>query len=86
MSVKIKVSYTEYGELDRLIQCFSIMADSVKVKAKPHKGKYMRAYIELNNERSPSELREMGERAGSGAEIFMESEEGRKLIETFKTP
>lgn len=55
MSVRVSVSYTEYGELDRLIQCFSIMADSVKVKAKPQKGKYMRAYIELNNERSPSE-------------------------------
>lgn len=58
MSVKVRVSYTEYGELDRLIQCFSIMADSVKVKTKPQKGKYMRAYIELNNERSPSEPRE----------------------------
>lgn len=61
MSVKIKVSYTEYGELDLIIKGLSVVTGGVRVKEKPPKGRFKRAYIELNHARSPSEQRETHE-------------------------
>lgn len=53
MSVKIKVSYTEDEELAGVIRLLSPLVRSWK--AQPQKGRFKRAYIELNSERSPSE-------------------------------
>lgn len=47
MSVKIKVSYTDDKELDKVTQLLSPMLRNVKVQ--PEKGKYKRAYIMLTN-------------------------------------
>lgn len=49
MSVKIKVSYTEYGELDPIVKCLATVTGSVRVKEKPQKGQFKRAYIELGH-------------------------------------
>lgn len=56
MSVKIKVSYTTDQELHKIMQLLSPVVKSWKKQ--PAKGKYKRAYIELNRERSPNEARE----------------------------
>lgn len=45
MSVKIKVSYTEDGELAGVIRLLSPMLRNVKVQ--PQKGRFKRAYIDL---------------------------------------
>ena len=56
MSIKIKVSYTDDQELAGVIRLLSPMVK--RWKKQPAKGKYKRAYGELNHEQSPSELRE----------------------------
>ncbi len=56
MSVKIKVSYTKDEELTGVIKLLSPVVKDWKKQ--PAKGKYKRAYIELNHERSPNEARE----------------------------
>lgn len=53
MSVKIKVSYTEDEELAGVIRLLSPLVRSWKVQ--PQKGRFKRAYIELNHERTTSE-------------------------------
>lgn len=53
MSVRITVSYTEDGELAGVIRRLSPEVKSWKVK--PQKGRYKRAYIELNRERTKRE-------------------------------
>lgn len=47
MSMKIKLSYTEDQELDGVIRLLSPIVRSWKKQ--PAKGKYKRAYIELEN-------------------------------------
>lgn len=47
MSVKIKVSYEQPEELQRVLKCLRPVIKSYKV-AKEQKGKYRRVYIELN--------------------------------------
>ena len=49
MSVKIKVSYTDDGELAGVIRLLSPILRNVRVQ--PQKGRFKRAYIELNHER-----------------------------------
>ncbi len=56
MSVKIKISYTDDQELTGVIRLLSPIVKNWKKQ--PAKGKYKRAYIELNRERSPNEARE----------------------------
>ena len=56
MSVKIRISYTDEQELDRIVRLLSTEVKSWKKQQA--KGKYQRAYGELNHEQSPSELRE----------------------------
>ncbi|HJB00500.1 MAG TPA: hypothetical protein H9780_04975 [Candidatus Mediterraneibacter merdavium] len=53
MSVKIKVSYTDDGELAGVIRLLSPILRNVRVQ--PQKGRFKRAYIELNHERTTSE-------------------------------
>ena len=53
MSVKIKVSYTDDGELAGVIRLLSPILRNVMVQ--PQKGRFKRAYIELNHERTTSE-------------------------------
>lgn len=56
MSVKIKVSYTDEQELDRIVRLLS--PEVKRWKKQQAKGKYKRAYGTLNRERSPKEARE----------------------------
>ncbi len=54
MSVKIKVSYTNEGELAKVIRLLTPEVKSCKV-AKRQEGQYRRAYINLKHEGSPNE-------------------------------
>ncbi|WP_333792046.1 hypothetical protein [Muricomes intestini] len=45
MSVKIKVSYTDDGELAGVIRLLSPVVESYKVQ--PQKGQYKRAYVQI---------------------------------------
>ena len=56
MSGKIRISYTDEQELDRIVRLLSTEVKSWKKQQA--KGKYKRAYGESNHEQSPSELRE----------------------------
>lgn len=47
MSVKIKISYTDDQELTGIIRLLSPIVK--KWKKQPEKGKYKRAYIEIEN-------------------------------------
>ena len=53
MSIKIKVSYTEEQELDRIVRLLSTEVKSWKKQQA--KGTYKRAYGESNHERSKKE-------------------------------
>lgn len=55
MSVKIRVSYTDDEELAGVIRLLSPVVKSCKRQSR--KGKYKRAYIELNREESPNKAR-----------------------------
>ena len=48
MSARMKISYTEYGELDLIVKGLSVVTGSVRVKEKPPKGRFKRAYIEMH--------------------------------------
>lgn len=52
MSVKIRVSYTDDEELAGIIRLLALRIKSCKRQSR--KGKYKRAYIELNREESPN--------------------------------
>ena len=54
MSIKIKVSYTEEQELDRIVRLLSTEVKSWKKQQA--KGTYKRAYGESNHERSKKEV------------------------------
>lgn len=56
MSVKIRVSYTDDEELAGVIRLLSPVVKSCKRQSR--KGKYERAYIELNHEQSPNKAGE----------------------------
>lgn len=56
MSVKIKVSYTDEQELDRIVQLLSPVVG--KWKKQQAKGTYKRAYGESNHERSKKEVQQ----------------------------
>lgn len=63
MSVKIKVSYTEDEELAGVIRLLSPLVRSWKVQ--PQKGRFKRAYIELNHERTREKvLKDLARRYG----------------------
>lgn len=53
MSVKIKISYTDEQELDRIVRLLSPVVG--KWKKQQAKGTYKRAYGESNHERSKKE-------------------------------
>lgn len=53
MSVKIKISYTDEQELDRIVRLLSPEVN--RWKKQQAKGKYKRAYGESSHEQSPSE-------------------------------
>ncbi len=56
MSIKIKVSYTDEQELDRIVQLLSPVVE--KWKKQQAKGTYKRAYGESNHERSKKEVQQ----------------------------
>ena len=63
MSVKIKVSYTDDGELAGVIRLLSPILRNVRVQ--PQKGRFKRAYIELNHERTREKvLKDLARRYG----------------------
>lgn len=57
--VKLKISYTERSELPKLLQVLKPFIINSK-KSQNREGEYKKAYatLDMNNERSPSELRE----------------------------
>lgn len=56
LSVKIKVSYQEQEELEKVLFVLSPVMKSYKL-AKQQKGKYKNAYVELKEERTTNEPR-----------------------------
>ena len=56
MSIKIKVSYTDEQELDRIVRLLSTEVKSWKKQQA--KGTYKRAYGESNHERSKKEAQQ----------------------------
>ena len=56
MSVKIKISYTDEQELDRIVRLLSTEVKSWKKQQA--KGTYKRAYGESNHERSKKEVQQ----------------------------